>query len=451
LHIFQKKDVLNRFLLRLWLGITKDRLTFEIHTFIDKNKLDNFIFDESNIPSPDKVEKIVIDTEQAKISLDENKSIKIEWASIEPRNELSISRFKLANKDVDNNGIYMCSKNIVVEPFKFSSVRKNATFKGFRYLTSISGDLLNDPLYINQAVDGFKFPSKKKLEAELRDGSLPLFNQELRYIFGDEIKNKISGGLSIVYSDVEGLREEREKKIAILARQYGISKEDAEESNIQLNDSEEEATEKLFETQAKRFAKQNIEIHKTYTKLKKLETQNLNPTSEQYRTRFGELSNKLLEKIPQQNKDELVRYIIRRDMVVELLKLALNKDLAIQKEWTEKKAKGEKVRQDQEGVIHDIIFKRRMKGVSNDLWILNEEFVHFDGCSDIELEKLEVNNEKLLQDGIVIDEALETVGINKERYLKQRPDIFLFPEEGKCILVEFKAFDVEVSDYCDQI
>jgi hypothetical protein len=237
----------------------------------------------------------------------------------------------------------------------------------------------------------------------------------------------------------------------MLAKQCGIAIEDGEESDIQLNDTEGEATEKLFETQAKRFAKQSIEIHKTYTELKKLETQNLNPTSEQYRTRFGELSNRLLEKIPQQNKDELTRYIIRRDMVVELLKLALNNELAIQKEWAKKKAKGDKVRQNQEGVIHDIIFKHRMKGVSNDLWILNEEFVHFDGYSDIELDKLEINNEKLLQDNIVIDEALKSVGIIKESYLKQRPDIFLFPEEGKCILVEFKAPDTEVSEYCDQI
>ena len=158
-----------------------------------------------------------------------------------------------------------------------------------------------------------------------------------------------------------------------------------------------------------------------------------------------------MEKIPQQNKNELARYIIRRDMVVELLKLALNNELAIQKEWAAKKAKGEDVRQDNEGIIHDLIFKRRLKGTSNDLWILNEEFVHFQSYSDTKLEELIVNDEKLLQDNIDIEKALNSVGITKDSYSKQRPDIFIFPEEGKCILVEFKSPDVDLSQHTTQI
>jgi hypothetical protein len=56
---------------------------------------------------------------------------------------------------------------------------------------------------------------------------------------------------------------------------------------------------------------------------------------------FEAIANNLLTLIPQQNKEELARYIIRRDMVVELLNLALNKELAIQKEWAKKKLDGE--------------------------------------------------------------------------------------------------------------
>lgn len=32
-----------------------------------------------------------------------------------------------------------------------------------------------------------------------------------------------------------------------------------------------------------------------------------------------------------------------------------------------------------------------------------------------------------------------------------RPDIFLYPEEGKCVIIEFKAPEVDASDYLDQI
>jgi hypothetical protein len=377
--------------------------------------------------------------------------MKIEWIPIDTKYDLIIRRFKLTNTDMDENGVYMCSKDIVVESLKFPAIRKNANFQGFRYLTSVSSPLLDDPKNVNQSVDGFTFPLKKKTEDEIKDDSIPLFNQEYKFIFWDELKGKISHGLSQVYSDIEGLKEEREQDIIELAKQYGISPEDAEEANIAIDDTDETATEKLFETQAKRFAKQSIEIRKTYKELKEMEIQNLNPTSEQYRTRFGELSNKLLEIIPQQNKDELARYIIRRDMVVELLKLALKNELAIQKEWAKKKAKGEEVRQDNEGIIHDLIFKRRTKGAPNDLWILNEEFVHFQGYSDIKLEELEINGEKLLQDNVNIEKALESVGISKDTYIRQRPDIFIFPEEGKCILVEFKNPNIDLSQHTTQI
>ena len=129
----------------------------------------------------------------------------------------------------------------------------------------------------------------------------------------------------------------------------------------------------------------------------------------------------------------------------------MNNNLAIQKEWLEEKAKGSKVRQDNEGIIHDIIFRRRVKGVPNDLWILNEEFVHFNGCSDIELDKIEINGEKLLISSADVEAMLKSLKVQRETYLKQRPDIFIFPEEGKCVLVEIKSPDVELSTHLDQI
>jgi len=449
-----KKDVLKRFLLRLWLGNDTDTLNLTIKTYLNKTEQASFTFDKSNIPVPEKRETIVINTEQAQITIDkkEKSKVQIEWIPTEQKNELIIQRFKLPVSDMDENVVYTCSKDIVVEPLKFSMIkRKDANFAGFRYLTCIRGGILDDPNNVSQAVDKFIFPAKKEIEADLKNGNNYLFNQDKKYIFLDEIKDKIGQGLTKLYSDIEELKEERDQEILELAKQYGISQEDAEASNIALNDTDDEVTEKLFEAQAKRFAKQSIEIQKTYKELKELEIKNLDPTSEKYRVKFGELSNKLLEKIPQQNKDELTRYIIRRDMVVELLKLALSNDLVIQKEWKEKNSKGEKVHQDKEGLIHDLIFKRRTKGVPNDLWILNEEFVHFDGCSDIELDKIEINGKRLLKDNIDIENALKSVGISKDTYTKQRPDIFIYPEEGKCILVELKNPDADLSQHTTQI
>ena len=353
---------------------------------------------------------------------------------------------------MDENGVFMCSKGIVVKPFRFSAIkRRDANFDGFRYLSCIRGGILDDPKNVSHSVDDFTFPSKKEMECDLKHGNTDLFNQNDMYVFRDEIENKVGDALDRIYSDVQGLREEREKNILELANQYGISREDAEAATIAFNATEEEATERLFETQAKRLAKQNMEIRKTYNELKRLETQKLNPMNKEYRKKFEEVARKLLSKIPESDRNELTRYVIRRDMVVELLKSALRNELAIQVEWKKRKSRGKSVRQDKEGIIHDLIFKRRMKGVPNDLWILNEEFVHFEGYSDIELEKIEINGERLLRENIDINKALQSVGIEKKTYLRQRPDIFIFPEEGKCILIEFKAPDVDLSQYATQV
>lgn len=449
-----KRDILKHFLLRLWRGSEKE-LKLTMRTFLDDSLLNEYTFQQSNIPAPDKQETIEISTEKAEITTDkkDKSKINIEWLQIEPKYKLIIHRFKIPSTDMDENAVYLCNKDIKVEAFKFSAIkRKDAVFSGFRYLSSVRGELFDKTDSVNQAVDKFIFPIKKDIENDLKDGITSMFNLENKFVFRDEINAKIGAGLAKVYDDVKGLKEKREEDIAALAQQYGISLEDAEAAPIAFNDSEEEATEKLFETQAKHFAHRNIEIQKTYEEIKILETQKLDPTSEEYRAKFNELSSKLLEKIPQQNKDELTRYIIRRDMVVDLLKLALNNELAIQKTWEkDKKAAKKGTRKDKEGIIHDLIFKRRMKGVPNDLWILNEEFVHFDGCSEMELNQLEINGEKLLRADVDIDMALQSVGIEIGASLEWRPDIFLYPEEGKCVLVEFKAPDVEMSKHCDQI
>lgn len=448
-----KKDIIKNFLLRLWLENVSGTLNLTISTYINNQIEKSFIYRKDSIPTPDKEEDVLVCSEKADVLFDktDKNKLKIEWTPVEPKNKLTIQRFKLPCDDMDENGIYLCSKNIVVEAFKFPAIkRKDANFDGYRYITSIKGEIFDNPKNVNQTVDKFMFPSKKEIEKEMREEGVSFFNTEEKYIFLEEIRDKIGKGLSKVYSDVKGLNEDREQDVAKLAKQYGISLEDAEEANISFNDTDDEVVEKLFETQAKRFAKQSIDIQQTYKELKDLETKKLDPTSEEYRSKFSELSKMLLEKIPQQNKDELARYIIRRDMVVRILDYALKNELEVQKEWNAPHQDNASKRE-KEGIFHDLIFKRRMTGIPNDLWILNEEFVHFDGFSDTPLEDLKIEGEKLLQDNINIYSALASVGISKETYLKQRPDIFLFPEEGKCVLVEFKNPEVDLSEHTTQI
>ncbi len=84
--------------------------------------------------------------------------------------------------------------------------------------------------------------------------------------------------------------------------------------------------------------------------------------------------------------------------------------------------------------------------VLNDLWVLDEEFLHFDGCSERPLKQIvDSQGNKLLED--IPDKQIDELGLNNDR----RPDIFLFVEEGKCVVVELKAPDVDLSDHLNQM
>jgi hypothetical protein len=130
-------------------------------------------------------------------------------------------------------------------------------------------------------------------------------------------------------------------------------------------------------------------------------------------------------------------------MVASVLKKILAKELEYQNQLTDKGK-----RKDKEGLIHDLILKRKSTDTSvlNDLWILNEEFLHFDGCSDLPLKQIKMlDGKNLLRE--ITDEEIRDIGIKSGK----RPDIFLFPDEGKCVLIEFKEPDEDLSDHLQQL
>lgn len=444
-----KKEIFKYLLLRLYFE-KETGLSISIKININGNEISSTKISPSDVPSPYKTEDVFIN--RVKPCIDKSKSggySSVQWEVVDSKTKLSLTTFKLPNNEIDGNGVFLCSKSILIERYKFPILRKNASYEGFRYITSIGGDLLDDSANVNQSADGFNFPAKKQVENKVKQGEL--FESEQTFIFWEDIKDSINNGLSNTYSHIAKLKEDKNEELLAIAKKFGISSDTANNINIKLSDTKREVTEKLFEAQAKHWARQNMEIQETYEEIIALDAPELNPFDEEYEKKFAETSNKLLSLIPQQNKDELSRYVIRRQMLVEMLRIALKREMQIQKEWKNRKDSGEKIKELHEALIHEMIFKRKAKGTSNDLWILNEEFVHFDGCSDLPLHELEVNGKKLLKSNVDINDAMKKSGLELEGQLKNRPDIFLFPGENKCVLIEFKAPEVDITKHLDQI
>lgn len=76
-----------------------------------------------------------------------------------------------------------------VKKFPFSILRKNTNFDGYRYITSVSGSILDDERNVNQSIDGFTFPLKKDIENNIKQGDL--YTRDNEYIFLMKLKKKL--------------------------------------------------------------------------------------------------------------------------------------------------------------------------------------------------------------------------------------------------------------------
>lgn len=432
-----KKEVKNKFLLRLYLDKKKEDYSvpkIEINFYKNEKPIASKTIDSTEIPEP-------IDSGLFEVNYSKNDFRSIddyEWKFDKERKEtFNWAHFKLSQSELDNNNVFLCSKNVQVESFPIKQIKKGDNLAGHRYLTVVYGDILDNEKFVSHSVDKFKFPHKSEVEKSIKEDLFYDPNEE--YLFYDDIEEGVQEVIERVYSEIASLSEKKKISALEIAKSHGMSPDLVYSIKISLTDNEQQITDKLYKKHAEILSKNNQKIKSLYESLNKL-----NPIEENYQNDLQNKSSELLELIPQQNKEELSRYIIRREMVTSILNLILNKSLHYQKETIEK---SDKSRKDSEGLIHNLIFKRKEKstGALNDLWILNEEFVHFEGCSDLPINQIEIpNHGKLLKE--LTKEEIERFGLKPTR----RPDIFLFPEEGKCILIELKEPDTDLSDHIQQ-
>lgn len=152
----------------------------------------------------------------------------------------------------------------------------------------------------------------------------------------------------------------------------------------------------------------------------------------------------LSAKIPLQNKLALSHYVARRKLIIEMMGLALRSDLIIQND--------KKRRKNDEAILHNLILRKNTHNAIEDsnLWILNEDFIYFSGTSDTPLKDVKINGESIFDEDFVREEEAYLNSRGKKRLLR-KPDILLFPDEGRCIIVEFKSPSEDVSEHLSQI
>jgi len=429
------KEIKRHFLLRFYLDTKKEELAApKITVIFMKNgeKIDSQFLTSEKMPAPIATGDIKVPY----LKVENSKADKIVWRPVKGKDEIiNWAHFKIPEDELEKNDVYLCSKDMPVQSLVFKQIKKNESVDGFKYLTAFYGDVLDKPENVSDTVDRFCFPDKKETETSISD---LFFNEDEEFLFLDSIKEQVNKVIPSIYKDVFDLKNEQEKDVENIARAHGIPIEVAMKAKINLTDNEQVITRKIYAEQSNGLAEKGFQAKKLHESLKEL-----NPTTDNYQEELEKKVIELSALIEEQNKEELSRYVIRREMVADALKKILAGELDYQ---TQPRIKGQN--KDKEGLVHDLILKRKSSDTSvlNDLWILDEEFLHFHGCSDLPLKQIQDSQgNNLLKD--ISDEIILEFGLNLDR----RPDIFLFAEEGKCVMVELKAPDVDLADHLNQM
>lgn len=365
--------------------------------------------------------------------LDKKSKVEFQRDQETPPETIKWAVFEFNENEITSHGAYLCSKDIPVEEINNPILSKKTSFNGKKKITAFYGDYLDKPNHVNDAVDSFTI--KKRNQVTERDISNDMFEAS-SCVYFEDIVDKATAELQNIYEDVTKAQELLKKSVLDIAKSLGMSLEIARKVKISLSDNDDSITEKLYAVEGIFLAEKSNKTRKMIDELSSLD-----PTASDYQQKLTETSTEISSLIDSQNKEELSKYVVRREIITSLLGMALKVQLKTQ---VAPLPKGKN--RDREGVIHDLIFKRKQSKGPNDLWILNEEFVHFEGFSELKIKDFKMSNGKSLVDP-TNNEEMNSYGFNSNK----RPDIFLFAEEGKCVIVEFKEPETNLSHYLHQM
>jgi hypothetical protein len=379
---------------------------------------------QQDIPNVDKTEDIEI--YYSKINM-EGKIEKTENVEV-----LNFKSFKIPQNELAKNSIKLVGKGEIVKDIKLDNLAVDDSIDNNRYLFLLSGNIIDNAdsdtrgnLYIPTETD-----FKKSY------GEANLFPEEI--VTMDEIRETTNEKINAIYPEIAKYAKQKQLEIEALKDMFLLNDETIKRAKIKPADDEKTVLEKIYKADSELVAKKDIEIKKRIDALNKL-----TPNSSDYQEKLAEEVKALTREIPLQNRTSLTQYVARRKMVLELFQKTLNYEL-------DKFRNGERIDED---ILHNLIFRQSSNNPEeSDLWLINEEFIYFKGTSESLLQNLKYEGVAIFKDNKKLSEEETNYRLKQggDANLK-RTDILLFPKEGKCIIIELKAPDIDVSEHLNQI
>lgn len=330
-----------------------------------------------------------------------------------------------------NNEVYICCKNEAVKEIEFNAFAKDDTLLNQRFLNFVSSNIFER----SSNIDNCRRDIKNILKTEeqifkLNPKNTPSFFDS--FILQEDLENAVMNCFYGLYPIAKEKEITKQQRIGLLKELFGL--EDNTRLSIKTSDTNKIILEKYYRSEVLKQANLDASFSELYEKIITLDI-----NSDNYEESFSKLNDELNEKIPLRNKRALSKYLVNRKIVLDLFNLTLKNRLRVQSETK---------RKEEEKRLHNILFKQHTDDPSSsNLWLLNEEFIYFTGYSEFQLAKLQGEDGSPLFDFSNLNDNDKKLLENRD---KKRPDIILFPKEGKCIIIELKAPGVPVSNYVDQ-
>lgn len=385
---------------------------------------------EGDISKPDKEESLEI----AYSKLDErNKIVKSEKTET-----FQLKAFKLSSSELKNNGIYLVSKGSTGKTIDIDTLKKDDEINGNRYMFLLSGQYLDDRDQDDRG--NIRLIESKEFRSQ-NEGNL--FAEE--EILFESVKEEANERINSLYNELESKNQEKNKNIDELREMFLLNSKTVESirKKIRNTDSDEKILKVIYEADSEIEAEKDNQIKEQLDALKKITPDK----TENYQKELQKMVDEFVKLIPLQNRTTLSRYVARRKLVLDLFGQILNKEL-------------EEVRSNKKGridekLLHNLIFQQSSESEcpeDSDLWLINEEYIYFKGFSESKLDDVKIGDDYLFKrESDMEEEEKEYKYKNNKDAGERRPDVLLFPKEGKCIIIEFKAPDVDVSNHLNQI
>lgn len=344
--------------------------------------------------------------------------------------DINVMPYKINAEALAVSEIKITSKGEISETtkVKLTCIDPNAVLDDSRYLFLLSSDYFDnldgDERGNIEILDKTEFKKRAKAQGYIED-----------QIVLNDIQDEVNKKAGELYSEISEQKELHQQRIEELKNTYMLSEEALVDADI--NDSVEDILSKAYVYDAKLIAKQDAEYQE-----KKKQIEQLDTTSETYKDDLEKMVTELTKTIPLQCKESLSRYVTHRSLVLELFDKLIKRETQIQNESD---------RKIDEKLIHNLLFTQHSKNAAmSDIWMLNEDYLYYRGYSEHKLSEITIDEKPLFKREIDEEEERYLNSLGEHR-LSKRPDILLFPSEHKCVIIELKSLDANLSNYLTQI